>query len=207
MTDSPSVTGLLREAGRGDRQALDRLVPLIYDTLRGLAHRALRHERPGHTLSTTALAHEAYLKLIGLDHVAWEDRSHFFAMAARAMRHILVDYAVARKAQKRGGGAVAIELDDNALATENSIEEVLALNEALGRLDSVAPHAVRVVECRIFTGMTIEETAAALELSPATVKRHWNMARAWLHRELTDAGGGDQESRRSGGRRQETDST
>src|SRR6185503_16572077 len=115
MTESASVTSLLREAGRGDRQALDRLVPMVYDTLRGLAHRALRHERPGHTLNTTALAHEAYLKLIGLDHIAWQDRSHFFAMAARAMRHILVDYAVARKAQKRGGGAVAIELDDAAL--------------------------------------------------------------------------------------------
>ena len=130
MTESASVTSLLREAGRGDRQALDRLVPMVYDTLRRLAHRALRHERPGHTLNTTALAHEAYLKLIGLDHIAWQDRSHFFAMAARAMRHILVDYAVARKAQKRGGGAVAIELDDAALATESSIEEVLALERS-----------------------------------------------------------------------------
>ena len=187
MTETPSVTELLREAGRGDRRALDRLVPLVYETLRGLAHRALRHERPGHTLSTTALAHEAYLKLVGLDRIAWEDRSHFFAMAARAMRHILVDYAVARKAQKRGGGVVPIELDDAALATENSIEEVLALNEALGRLEEAAPVAVRVVECRVFTGMTIEETAAALDLSAATVKRHWSMARAWLNRELTTA--------------------
>jgi RNA polymerase sigma factor (TIGR02999 family) len=189
MAESSSVTGLLREAGRGDRQALDQLVPLVYDTLRGLARQALRRERPGHTLSATALAHEAYLKLVGLDHIAWQDRSHFFAVASRAMRRILVNHAVARKAQKRGGGAVAIELDDIAVATESSIEDVLALNEALGRLESVAPHAVRVVECRVFTGMTIEETAAALDLSPATVKRHWSMARAWLHRELTDAGG------------------
>ncbi len=185
MTESASVTSLLHEAGRGDPQALDRLVPMVYETLRSLAHRALRYERPGHTLNTTALAHEAYLELIGLDHIAWQDRSHFFAMAARAMRHILIDYAVARNAQKRGGGAVPIELDDSALATENSIEEVLALNEALGRLESVAPHAVQVVECRVFTGMTIEETAAALGLSPATVKRHWSMARAWLNRELS----------------------
>jgi len=176
---------LLREAGRGDRRAFDQLVPLVYETLRALAHRALRGERAGHTLSTTALAHEAYLKLVGVEQIAWQDRSHFFAMAARAMRRILVDYAVARNAQKRGGGVVAIELDAEALATENQIEDVLALNEALDRLESVAPHAVRVVECRVFTGMTIEETAAALELSPTTVKRHWSMARAWLNRELS----------------------
>lgn len=185
MTESPSVTGLLREAGRGDRRALDQLVPLVYDTLRSLAHRALRHERPGHTLSTTALAHEAYLKLVGVEHIAWQDRSHFFAVAAQAMRRILVDYAVARKAKKRGGGAVPIDLDDIQLATDNQIEQVLVLNEALDRLESAAPHAVRVVECRVFTGMTIEETAAALDLSPATVKRHWSAARAWLNRELT----------------------
>jgi RNA polymerase sigma factor (TIGR02999 family) len=183
--ESPSVTGLLREAGRGDRRALDQLVPLVYETLRSLAHRALRHERGGHTLSTTALAHEAYLKLVGLEHIAWQDRSHFFAMAAQAMRRILVDYAVARKAQKRGGGAAAIALDDIPLATESQIEEVVRLNEALERLEAVAPHAVRVVECRVFTGMTIEETAAALSLSPASVKRHWSAARAWLNLELS----------------------
>jgi RNA polymerase sigma factor (TIGR02999 family) len=186
MTESATVTGLLREAGRGDRQALDRLVPLVYDTLRSLARRALRRERPGHTLSTTALAHEAYLKLVGMEEVKWQDRSHFFAMAARAMRRILIDYAVARKAEKRGGGAVAIELSDTVLATDNSIEEVLALNQALGRLESVAPHVVRVVECRVFAGMTIEETAVALGFSPATVKRHWSTARAWLNRELSN---------------------
>lgn len=184
MAEPSSVTGLLHEAGRGDRRALNKLVPLVYETLRGLAHRALRSERPSHTLNTTALAHEAYIELIGLQQIAWQDRSHFFAMAARAMRRILVDYAVARNALKRGGGAVAIELDEIALASESRIEEVLALSEALDRLEAVAPQAVRVVECRVFTGMTIEETAAALDLSPATVKRHWSAARAWLNREL-----------------------
>jgi RNA polymerase sigma factor (TIGR02999 family) len=181
---------LLREAGRGDHSALDQLVPLVYDTLRSLAHKALRQERPGHTLNTTALVHEAYVELAGANGVAWQDRSHFFAMAARAMRRILVDYAVARKAQKRGGGAVAIGLDDGALAIDNQIEDVLALNEALGHLESIAPGAVRVVECRVFTGMTIEETAAALDLSPATVKRHWGAARAWLNRELASGQNG-----------------
>ncbi len=185
MGESPTVTGLLRDAGRGDRRALDQVMPLVYETLRSLAHRALRRERPEHTLSTTALAHEAYLELVGVEDVVWQDRSHFFAIAARAMRRILVDYAVARNAQKRGGGAVVIELDDIALAIENHLEDVLALNEALGHLESVAPHAVRVVECRVFTGMTIEETAAALAMSPASVKRHWSLARAWLNRELS----------------------
>lgn len=185
MSESPSVTVLLRQASLGDRRAFDQLVPLVYDTLRALAHRALRHERRDHTLSTTALVHEAYLELIGLEAIAWQDRSHFFAMAARAMRRLLVDHAVARKAQKRGGGAAAVDFDESALMCENRLEEVLALDEALGRLDAVAPRAVRVVECRVFSGMTIEETAAALGVSPASVKRHWSAARAWLNRELS----------------------
>jgi RNA polymerase sigma factor (TIGR02999 family) len=188
MAEDLTVTGLLHEASRGDREALDRLVPRVYETLRGLAHRELRRERPGHTLSATALAHEAYIKLIGLERIEWRDRSHFFAMAARSMRRILVDYAVSRKAQKRGGGAVPVSLmndDMPALANESRLEELLAVDEALTRLEAAAPVVVRIVECRVFAGMTIDETAAVLELSPATVKRHWTTARAWLNRELS----------------------
>lgn len=184
MADS-SVTGLLQDASRGDRQALDRLVPIVYDTLRRLAHRALKHERRDHTLSTTALAHEAYLELIGLERIAWQDRSHFFAMAARAMRRILVDYAVSRRAQKRGGGAVAIPLDEAVLAQHVDVDALLVVSEALDRLESLAPRAARIVECRVFAGMSIDETAMALNLSAATVKRHWNAARAWLNQELS----------------------
>ncbi len=182
-----SVTGLLREASRGDRQALDRLVPRVYDTLRGLAHRAMQHERPGHTLSATALAHEAYLKLVGLEQIDWRDRSHFFAMAAQAMRRILVDYAVSRNALKRGGGAFPISLDEDAavFASDNPLDDLLAVDQALTRLELAAPLVVRVVECRVFAGMTIDETAAVLDLSPATVKRHWTTARAWLNRQLS----------------------
>ena len=143
------------------------------------------------TLSATALAHEAYIKLIGLERIEWRDRSHFFAMAARSMRRILVDYALGRKAQKRGGGAVPVALINDempALATESRLEDLLAVDEALTRLEAAAPLVVRIVECRIFAGMTIDETAAVLELSPATVKRHWTTARAWLNRDLsTDA--------------------
>lgn len=186
MPESLTVTGLLRDASGGNREALDRLVPIVYETLRRLAHRALRKERNGHTLSTTALAHEAYLELVGLERIEWRDRSHFFAVAARAMRRILIDYAVGRKAQKRGGGVVPLDLDRVIVASDDRIAEMLELDEALGRLESVDALAARIVECRIFVGMTIEETAAALDVSPASVKRHWNAARAWLTRELSE---------------------
>jgi RNA polymerase sigma factor (TIGR02999 family) len=188
MTDS-SVTGLLHDASRGDRQAFDRLVPLVYDTLRRLAHRALKHERRDHTLSPTALAHEAYVELVGLDRIAWQDRSHFFAMAARAMRRILIDYAVRRSARKRGGGGVAIPLDESVLAQQIDLDALLVVGEALDRLESHAPRAARIVECRVFAGMSIDETAMALDLSAATVKRDWNAARAWLNQELTGGAG------------------
>jgi RNA polymerase sigma factor (TIGR02999 family) len=185
VMESSDVTRLLRDASRGDRQALDEVVPLVYDTLRRLAHRALREERRGHTLSTTALAHEAFLELQNITRIEWQDRSHFFAVAARAMRRVLVDYAVRRNAQKRGGGVAAVDLETVVFGTDDRLEEMLALNEALARLEAVAPSVVRVVECRVFVGMTIDETADALRLSPATVKRHWSAGRAWLNRELS----------------------
>lgn len=185
MADASSVTVLLHNLSRGDRAALDELVPLVYDTLRRLAHRALRRERGARTLGTTELAHEAFLKLVGLQRMSWQDRQHFFAVAAQAMRRILVDHAVARKAQKRGAGRRRIDLDEAVLVSDDRLEDVLMLDEAMGRLESWAPRAARVVECRVFVGMTIDETAEALGLAPATVKRHWSAARAWLTRELS----------------------
>ncbi|MCC7180298.1 MAG: sigma-70 family RNA polymerase sigma factor [Acidobacteria bacterium] len=186
QTGDPAVTALLRLAQTDRRQALDALVPLVYDTLRRIARQQLARERPGHTLSATALAHEAYARLIGLTRIEWRDRAHFFAAAAGAMRRVLIDYAVARKARKRGGGA-AVEMDLAGLVTDDRVEDVLSVHEALVRLERVHPRAARVVECRIFAGMTIDETAAALDLSPATVKRYWEFARATLTRELMHA--------------------
>jgi RNA polymerase sigma-70 factor (ECF subfamily) len=186
MSELADVTALLHQARNGQREALDRLMPIVYATLRRLAAGALRSERRGHTLSPTALANEAYLKLVALERVEWNDRVHFFAVAAGAMRRILVNHANARNAQKRGGGAVAVDLDSVTLATDEALGDVLAINDALERLDAIAPDAVRVVECRVFMGMTIEETAQAMRLSPATVKRHWTAARAWLTRDLVN---------------------
>ena len=164
---------------------MDEFFPLVYEELRRIAHRELRHERSGHTLGTTALVHEAYLKLAHLDRIQWKSRAQFLAVAAQAMRRVLVDYAVARRAQKRGGGFVPQSLDDAmAIASERS-EELLALDEALQRLQSLDEQHARIVECRFFGGMSIEETAEALGVSPATVKRGWTMARAWLNRELS----------------------
>jgi RNA polymerase sigma factor (TIGR02999 family) len=186
MSELADVTALLHQARNGQREALDRLMPIVYATLRRLAAGALRSERRGHTLSATALANEAYLKLVTLERVEWNDRAHFFAVAAGAMRRILVNHANARNAQKRGGGAVAVDLDSIALATDEALGDVLAINDALERLNAIAPDAVRVVECRVFMGMTIEETAQAMRLSPATIKRHWTAARAWLTRDLVN---------------------
>ena len=164
---------------------MDEFFPVVYEELRRIAHRELRHERTGHTLGTTALVHEAYLRLAHLDRIRWKSRAHFLAVAAQAMRRVLVDYAVARRAQKRGGGHVPDSLDDAvAIAGERS-EELLALDEALQRLQSLDEQHARIVECRFFGGMSIEETAEALGVSPATVKRGWTMARAWLNRELS----------------------
>ena len=186
-TDSGDVTRLLAQASHGDPAAVDRLVPILYEELRRLAHLRMRGERPGHTLGTTALVHEAYLDLAGLDRMTWRDRAHFLAVAARAMRRVLIDHAEARDAQKRGGGQRAITLDEEAelvLGGGSRAEELLALDEALVRLADVSERQCRVVECRFFAGMTVEETAEALHTSPATVKREWTVARAWLHREL-----------------------
>jgi RNA polymerase sigma factor (TIGR02999 family) len=168
----------------GGRDGLDAVYPAVYDELRRVAHRHLRGEGPGHTLGTTALVHEAYLELARLEHVRWAGRAYVFAAASQAMRRILVDHAVARRAQKRGGGAVAAPLDDALAMAAARGDELLALDEALDRLAAANARCARVVECRFFGGMSVEETAEALGTSPATVKRDWTAARAWLNREL-----------------------
>jgi RNA polymerase sigma factor (TIGR02999 family) len=181
---SHNITHLLKEWSDGDRQALDKLTPLVYEELRQQAARYLRRERPGHTLQTTALIHEAYLRLIDAKDVHWQSRAHFFAIAANLMRRILVEHARRRDADKRGGSHVRIQLDE-ALAVANETDvDLLAIDEALDRLAAIDPQQARVVELRFFSGLTVEETAAALGVSPKTVKRDWSVARAWLRREI-----------------------
>jgi RNA polymerase sigma factor (TIGR02999 family) len=182
-----AVTELLHRISAGDREAGEMLLPQVYRELKAIAHRRLRLERPGHTLNTTALVHEAYLRF-GLEQIRWQDRAHFFAVAARAMRRVLIDYGEARRAEKRGGDAVHVELDERrAITPDLRLTDLLALDQALTRLALIDARQARVVECHVFAGMSLEETAAALEMSPATVSRDWTMARAWLNRTL-DAG-------------------
>lgn len=183
--DPSTVTRLLSEWSEGDASAFDRLLGLVYDDLKAIAHGQLRRERPGHTLRTTALVHEAYVRLAETSELDWHDRAHFFAVASRVIRHVLVDYARSRGAQKRGGGRVRVTLTAEAAAVEESVLEVLALEEALAALADRAPRLERVVECRFFGGMSVKETAAALNVSARTVKRDWRRARAHLYRALT----------------------
>jgi RNA polymerase sigma factor (TIGR02999 family) len=165
---------------------MDDLLPLVYGELKRIAARQLRAERPGHTLCTTALVHEAWLELSNLDRIRWQNRSHYLALAAQAMRRVLIDHAVARRAQKRGGGQRIESLESDPLvAVEGCPADLLDLDAALQRLAALHDRQARIVECRFFGGMSIEETAEALELSPATVKREWAVARAWLNRELS----------------------
>lgn len=185
MDRTEDLTALLATATSGNPDALDDIVPLVYDELRRIAHRELAREQTGHTLSTTGLVHEAYLELAKLETVEWKSRAHFFGVCGRIIRHVLVDYAVRRKAQKRGGGHVPIQLDEALHVSEERPEEWIALDEALSRLAELNERQGRVVECRFFAGMGIDETAEALGVSPATVKRDWTIARAWLNRELS----------------------
>lgn len=188
MPSDKRVTELLLALQDGNRAVLDDLVPLIYDELRAIARRKLRSERAGHTLTTTALVHEAYLKLVQLDRIRWQSRAHFLAIAARAMRHVLVNHALRRKRAKRGGGAPHVPLDEAAGLPIGEADRILELDAALELLAERNPRHARVVECRFFAGMTIEETAVALEISPATAKRDWALLRAWLSRELGSGG-------------------
>jgi RNA polymerase sigma factor (TIGR02999 family) len=178
------VTGLLNDWTNGDQDALNRLMPLVYDELHRLASRHLRHERTGHTLQTTALVHEAYLKLVDQKKANWQNRLQFFAAAAKVMRHILVDYARSRKAAKRGGDYCRLSLDEAVISAEEDDPDLLALDEALNELAALDPQQSRVVELRIFAGLTVDDTAEALGISPRTVKREWSMAKAWLHQQI-----------------------
>jgi RNA polymerase sigma factor (TIGR02999 family) len=184
MVTQTRVTKLLLALHNGHREALDELVPLVYNELREIARRKLRHERSGHTLTTTALVHEAYLKLVQLDRVEWQSRAHFMAIAANAMRKILVDHARQRKRVKRGGGAPHVSLEEVDYLPAREADRILDLDAALDRLATQSPRHVRIVECRLFGAMTVEETAAALEISVATVKRDWAFLYTWLQREL-----------------------
>ncbi len=185
LTRAEEVNGLLAAMAAGDAAALDRLVPLVYGELQRIARRQLAHERPDHTLETGSLVHEAYLKLVGLDRMQWRGRAHFLAAAAGAMRRILIDHAVRRKAAKRGGGAMPVTLSGDVPSTQASAEDVLALDMALERLRELDARQALVVEHRFFAGMSIEESAEVLGISPMTVKRDWIAARAWLNRELS----------------------
>ncbi len=180
------ITTLLRQWSDGDRTALDRLVPAVYDQLRQLAHDRLRDERPGHTLDSTALVHEAYLRLVDVRAARFRDRAHFLAMASRVMRRILVDYARGRRAQKRGHGAVPVSLDEAQLVPEPVLGMVEELDEALQGLEAVDERAARIVEHRYFGGLTLEETGEVLGVSLSTVKADLRFARAWLAQELGD---------------------
>ena len=182
--DSKDVTLLLQRVGAGDNNAADELVPLLYQELRRMAGAYLRHERPDHTLQPTALVNEAYLKLVDQKNVQWQNRSYFFGVASQLMRRILVDYARGHQAAKRGGGAGKVSLDEAMIVSPQNAASVLALDENLSRLAELDPQLVRVVEMRVFGGLSIEETAVALGVSPATVKRNWSMAKAWLMQEM-----------------------
>jgi RNA polymerase sigma factor (TIGR02999 family) len=181
---SAAISQLLADWAAQDPTARDRLVPIMYEELRRLAHHYMDGERAGHTLQTTALVNEVYVRLVGINRLQWRDRAHFFAMAGTLMRRVLVDYARRHGRDKRGGGVVVTSLDDHAVAAGPSVD-VVALNDALERLATVDPQQCRVVELRFFAGLSVEETAEAIGISPATVKRDWSTAKAWLHHELT----------------------
>ena len=181
---SVNVTMLLKQISSGNQNAVAELVPLLYDELRRMASRYLQRERPGHTLQATALVHEAYLRLVDQKGVEWQNRSHFFGVAAQQMRRILVDYAGAHHAAKRGGPLPKISLDDALAIAEGRTGDLLELDEVLTRLASIDAQQVRIIELRFFAGLTVEETAEVLNISPATVKREWTTAKAWLAREI-----------------------
>jgi RNA polymerase sigma factor (TIGR02999 family) len=183
--ESPDVTQLLKDWSGGDEAAADRLMPLVHEELRRLAHQYMRREKPGHTLQTSALVNEAYVRLVDQSKIQWESRAHFFGIAARLMRQILVDQARRKNFAKRGGGAIRVSLDSaNALAQEQSAN-VMALDEALKTLEQTDLRKSQIVELRFFGGMSIEETAEALNVSPGTVMREWTFARAWLRNEMS----------------------
>ena len=187
------VTGLLHEWQQGDRAAFDKLMPLVYGELRRIARRYMRKERAEHTLQTTALVNEAYVRLVGGRHQAWQDRAHFYAVVAQVMRHALVDHARRRLYAKRGAGAQTISFDERRVMADERAAELVRLDEALGDLARMDERKSRVVELRYFGGLSIEETAEVLGLSQMTVRRDWRAAKAWLYRELGGSGDAGEE--------------
>jgi RNA polymerase sigma-70 factor, ECF subfamily len=185
MDQAPKdVTVLLAEATKGDQQAASKLVPLVYDELRRLARHYMRRERENHTLQATALVHEAYLKLVQHQSVDWQNRAHFFGIAAQVMRHILVDHARGHGREKRGAGQQLVSLEEALVFSPEKSAELIKLDESLERLAKLDPRQGRIVELRFFGGLTVEETAHILGISPKTVKREWSVAKAWLHGDL-----------------------
>jgi RNA polymerase sigma-70 factor (ECF subfamily) len=185
MDSSKSVTKLLIDWGKGDRNALDEMLPLVYDELRRLAGHYLRQERPGHTLQTTALVHEAYMRLVDQKHVDWKNRAQFLGLAAEMMRRILVNHARDRAAAKRGGKAQRVSLSGAADLTQQPDVDLLALDEALTKLSKLDPRKSRIVELKFFGGMTTEEIEEVLQISSSTIEREWGFARVWLYRAVT----------------------
>ena len=181
---SHQISLLLIDWSKGDENALEQLMPLVYDELRVMARQYIRRQPSGHTFQTTDLIHEAYLKLSGKNEQNWQSRDHFFGVAAKAMRHILVDHARSKNSQKRGGWQDRVTLSDNLRATKQTPEEIVALDEALNRLATLDDRKVRVVEMKFFAGLKIGEIAGVLKVSPETVKRDWSFAQTWLLREL-----------------------
>ena len=179
------ITQLLLDWSDGDRGALERMTPLVYGELHRLAHHYMNRERAGHTLQTSALVNEAFVRLVDQRDVKWNNRAHFFAIAAQMMRRILVDYARSHLFAKRGGGAVHVSLDKAAIVSNEPTAEVTALDEALTKLESIDPQQARVVELRFFGGLTIKETSEVMKISVDMVKREWSTAKAWLYREMT----------------------
>ena len=185
MTPQHDVTRLLTEWRHGNPDALNEMAPLIYEELRRLARSYLRRERPGHTLQSTALVHEAYLRMVDQQNVSLQNRSHFYGVAAQMIRRILVDHARARRTHKRGDGVIPLALDEARSAHAGSDLDLAALDDALAALAQIDPRQSRIVELRFFAGLSLEETAEVMGVSPATIKRDWTVARAWLKRELT----------------------
>jgi RNA polymerase sigma factor (TIGR02999 family) len=181
------VTALLMNWSNGDSGALDELMPLVYGELRRLAGAYLRRERATHTLQSTALVNEAFLRLVNQQDVQWRNRAHFFGIAAQMIRRILVDHARAAQAEKRGSGAIRIELDDHLAVAQQNDLDLVGLDDCLAKLAALDERQARIVELRFFTGLSVEETAEVMQLSTATVKREWSSARAWLYREMTKA--------------------
>jgi len=186
-TPSPQeVTQLLADWGKGDRSALDKLFPLVHSELRRIAQRQMSQERPGHTLQATALVNEAYLKLAGQQGFDWQNRAHFFAVCAQVMRHILIDHARAHARDKRGGGAVKVSLNDALVVAEDQASHFIALDEALRVLERLDPQKGKIIELRYFGGLSVEEAAEVMNVSPRTVRREWQRAKAWLYRMMTE---------------------